>query len=371
MVGPTLGPTFGGWITDTLSWPWIFYINLPFGMLAFALTLSYVRDSRFARRVGSVDWLGLLLLAIGIGAFQTMLERGERLDWFSSRQIVALAVGSVVALVWLILHELRTEHPVIDLRILREPGFGPGVAFAMVLGACLYATVFVLPVYLQQIRGFSANQTGLVILPGALASAFTMAFVGRLQMRMDPRLLITTGAGLFSFAMWQWSHFTTESGYGDFFWPLITRGVGLGLVFVPLTNLAISGLPMAKIPAGTGLYNLMRQLGGSVGIALGATLVQNFTTRARAPLAENVSRYVEVASERFAALTRTMVARGTPPALAEQKALRLLDLIVSRQATMLAFERIFLLFGMVFLLSLPLLLFMRRRSAAAVSGAAH
>ena len=361
MVGPTLGPTFGGWITDALSWPWIFYINIPFGMLAFALTLTYLQDSRFARRVETVDWLGLGLLALGIGALQTMLERGERFDWFASRQIVGLMASSILSLVFLVIHELRTEHPVIDLRILREPGFGAGTAFAMILGACLYATVFVLPVYLQQILGFSANQTGLVILPGAIASAITMAVVGRLQMRVDPRLLVSLGAGLFSFAMWRWSHFTTQSGYSDFFWPLIIRGVGLGLVFVPLTNLAISGLPMHKIPAGTGLYNLTRQLGGSVGIALGATLVQVFSSRARGALTADVSRYSEVAYQRYTGLSQWLVSRGTPPAVADQKALRMLDLAVSRQATMLAFEHIFLLFGLVFLLALPLLFLMRRR----------
>ncbi|TMQ68132.1 MAG: DHA2 family efflux MFS transporter permease subunit [Candidatus Eisenbacteria bacterium] len=368
MVGPTLGPTFGGWITDTLSWPWIFYINLPFGALAFMLTLTYLRDSRFAQRVQRVDWLGLFLLAAGIGALQTMLEHGERNDWFSSREIVALAALSGTALVSFVLHELRTDHPVIDLRILKNLSFAAGVTFAGALGACLYATVFVLPVYLQQLQGFSANQTGLVILPGALASAFTMAFVGRLQERVSPRLLVSLGACLFTLAMWQWSHFTTLSGGRDFFWPLIVRGVGLGLVFVPLTNLAISGLSMDRIPAGTGLFNLTRQLGGSIGIALSATLLPRFTTQARAVLADHVTRSSQVAWERLTATTQSMIARGTPPGLAETKALRVIDLAVTRQATMLAFTKIFLLFGFAFLIALPLLLFMKRRSGAAAGG---
>jgi len=371
MVGPTLGPTLGGWITDVLSWPWIFYINLPFGVLAFALTLTYLQDSRFAQKVGRVDWLGLVLLAIGIGTLQTMLERGERNDWFASREIVGYAAASAVSLVWFVAHELRTEHPVIDLRILANPGFGAGVAFAGMLGACLYATVFVLPVYLQKLQGFTANQTGLVILPGALSTAFAMAFVGRLQQRFDPRVLITIGVCLYTLAMWQWSHFTTESGYGDFVLPLIVRGVGLGLVFVPLTNLAVSGLPMTKIAAGTGLYNLTRQLGGSIGIALGATLLPRFTSMARAPLAAGVSSLGEVSRERVATLTRAMIAKGAPPGVAELKALALLDLAVTKQATMLAFEHIFLLFGFAFLVALPLLLLMRPRSGAVGGGMAH
>jgi len=371
MVGPALGPTFGGWLTDVLSWPWIFYINLPFGMLAFALTLAYVQDSRFAQREERIDWLGLALLAVGIGTLQTMLERGERNDWFASREIVGYAAASATSLTGFVVHELSTEHPVIDLHILANPSFGAGVTFASMLGACLYATVFMLPVYLQQLQGFTANQTGLVILPGALATAFAMVFVGRLQQRFDPRLLITVGVGLFALSMWRWSHFTTQSGYDDFFWPLILRGLGLGLVFVPLTNLAISGLPMTKIAAGTGLYNLTRQLGGSLGIALAATLLPRLTSMARGPLAAGVSSLSEVSRERLAALTQTMSAKGAPPGVAELKALGLLDLAVTKQATMLAFEHIFLVFGFAFLVSLPLLLLMRPRPGGTGGGLAH
>lgn len=372
MVGPTLGPTFGGWITDTFSWPWIFYINLPFGAVAFLLSLGYIRDSRFARRVASIDWLGLALLALGVGTLQTALERGERLGWFDSRQIVVLATVSVVSLASFIWHELHTEHPVIDLRILKNRTLAVGVAMGGMLGVCLYATVFVLPVYLQSLLGFTANQTGMVILPGALASAVTMAVMARAVGKIDPRITVSLGALLFAFAMWQWSHFTTQSGHEQFFWPLIIRGVGLGLVFVPLTNLALSELPMKDIPTGTGLFNLMRQLGGSIGIALSATSLVHFQAQARDTLIANVSRYSEVGRERLAGLTASMIASGTPAPLAESKALMLLDHQVTRQAMMLSFEHIFLLFGFAFVISLPFLLMMRwKKGAMAGGGAAH
>src|SRR6266540_4061193 len=239
MVGPTLGPTVGGWITDAYGWPWIFYINIPFGMLALALTLSFIQDSRHQEKVGRVDYPGLLLLAAGVGALQMMLERGERLDWLASSEVRALAAVSAVSLIAFIWHELRTEHPVVDLRILKSRQLAVGVVFGMVLGVCLYATVFVLPVYLQNVRNFTANQTGLVILPGALASAFTMAVMGRTAGKFDGRLSIVAGVGIFALSMWKHAHFTTDSGMTDFFWPLIFRGVGLGLIFVPLTNLAL------------------------------------------------------------------------------------------------------------------------------------
>src|SRR6266571_3052767 len=371
MVGPTLGPTVGGWITDTYGWPWIFYINIPFGMLALALTLSFINDSLHQERAESVDWLGLALLAIGVGSLQSMLERGERLDWWASGQIRLLAVASVVSLVTFIWHELRTEHPVVDLSILKSRQLAVGVLFGLVLGVCLYATVFVLPVYLQNIRNFTANQTGLVILPGALASAFTMAVMGRTAGKFDARLSIVAGVGIFALSMWKHAHFTTESGMSDFFWPLIFRGVGLGLIFVPLTNLALADLPMSKIPNGTGLFNLMRQLGGSVGIALSATLVQRFSAIHRADLMQNVTAYSFATEARLAAIQQGLIAQGTPLSQAPEKALMVLNGLVTRQALMLSFEQLFLLFGSCFVLSLPLLLLMHKPKRMPGAAMAH
>src|SRR6266446_4283522 len=371
MVGPTLGPTVGGWITDTYGWPWIFYINIPFGMLALALTMSFINDSRHQERPASVDFIGLGLLAVGIGALQTMLERGERLDWWSSGQIRFLAIASVVSLITFVWHELRTDHPVVDLRILKSRQLAVGVVFGLVLGVCLYATVFVLPVYLQNVRQFTANQTGLVILPGALASAFTMAVMGRTTGKFDARLSIAAGVGIFALSMWKHAHFTTESGMSDFFWPLIFRGVGLGLIFVPLTNLALADLPMSKIPNGTGLFNLMRQLGGSVGIAVSATLVQRFTAIHRGDLIANVTAFSEVTRERLGAIVARLIATGTPAPLADAKALAILDGHVTRQALMLSFEQLFLLFGACFVLSLPLLLLMHKSKGMPGGAAAH
>ncbi len=369
MVGPTLGPTVGGYITDAYGWPWIFYINIPFGMLALALTLSFIQDSRHQVKAERVDYPGLLLLAAGVGALQMMLERGERLDWLASSEVRLLAAISVISLITFVWHELRTPHPVVDLSILKSRQLAVGVVFGMVLGVCLYATVFVLPVYLQNVQHFTANQTGLVILPGALASAFTMAFMGRLQGKFDGRLSIIAGVALFALSMWKHAHFTTQSGMPDFFWPLVFRGVGLGLIFVPLTNLALADLPMSRIPNGTGLFNLMRQLGGSVGIALSATLLQRFTAIHKADLAANVTVYAAATQERLAAITNALIARGDAPALASTKAIGVLNGIVTQQALMLSFEQLFLLFGSAFVLSLPLLLLMHKSKGGPGGGA--
>src|SRR2546425_870728 len=371
MVGPTLGPTVGGWITDMYGWPWIFYINIPFGMLALALTMSFINDSRHQERSSRVDFVGLGLLAVGIGALQTMLERGERLDWFASGSVRLLAITSAFSLITFIWHELRTDHPVVDLRILKSRQLAVGVVFGLVLGMCLYATVFVLPVYLQNVRQFTANQTGLVILPGALASAFTMAFMGRLQGKFDGRLSIAAGVGIFALSMGKHAHFTTESGMSDFFWPLIFRGVGLGLIFVPLPNLALADLPMPNIANGTGLFNLMRQLVGSVGIALSATLLQRFAAIHRAELMANVTIYSAATQERLALIERGLLAQGAAAGRLQQGAVAILDRMVTRQALMLSFEQLFLLFGACFVLSLPLLLLMHQSQAAPGGGMAH
>jgi DHA2 family multidrug resistance protein len=371
MVGPTLGPTFGGWITDTWSWPWIFYINVPFGVLAFILSLAYVRNSRFARRVETVDWTGLALLAIGIGTLQTMLERGERLDWFASREIITYACTSSISLASFVWHELHTQHPVIDLRILANRQFGTGCVVGAILGLCLYATVFVLPVYLQQSLGFTANQTGMVILPGALASALTMGTMARTLGKVDGRRIAALGAIMFSFAMWQWSQFTLQSGMGDFFWPLIVRGVALGLVFIPLNNLAVSEVPMSQIGTATGLYNLTRQLGGSIGIALSANAVARFIAEGRATLATHLPANDPMVMARLESITQALVARGAPLAVARAGALGALSREVQRQASMLAFEKVFLLFGLAFLLAVPLSLSLHWQRGSRAGGGAH
>ncbi len=371
MVGPTLGPTLGGWITDTWSWPWIFYINVPFGALAFVLSLAYIQNSRWAKRVASVDWTGLALLAIGIGMLQTLLERGERLDWFDSQEIVFYTITSGLSLIAFVWHELHTEHPVIDLRILKNRQFAIGCICGMILGLCLYATVFVLPVYLQQSLGYTANQTGMVILPGALASAFTMAVMARTLGRIDGRAIAVPGAIMFSFAMWQWSNFTLQSGQDDFFWPLIVRGVALGLVFIPLNNLAVAELPMTQIGAATGLYNLMRQLGGSIGIALSANAVTRFAAEARAALVTHIPVGDPIVQSRLDGITQNLILHGAAPGAARAGALGTLAREVQRQASMLAFEKVFLLFGVVFLIAVPLIMSLRYRPGMRAGGGAH
>jgi DHA2 family multidrug resistance protein len=369
MVGPTIGPTLGGWLTDNYGWPWIFYVNLPVGVLAAVMIIAYVHDPEHQRRPPSVDYIGIGLLAMSVGSLQYLLEYGQREDWFESRSMTALAVTGVLTGVFLVWRELATEHPVIDFRVLRHRQMWVGTLLGVVMGVGLFASVFTLPVFLQSNLRMTAQQTGIALLPGALATAISMAVVGRLTNRFDPRILITIGAMLFATAMWKLSKITGESGTGDFFWPLIFRGVGLGMMFVPLTTITLAELSVKELPQGTGLYNFFRQLGGSLGIAAIATLLSHYTAQFRAILAEHISTGDAVTMSRVDMTTRAMIARGADPWTAKARALSLMDRQLMGQASVIAYSRIYVLSAALILALIPLLLLVRQTKGAA--GAQH
>jgi DHA2 family multidrug resistance protein len=364
MVGPTIGPTLGGWITDNYGWPWIFYINLPVGILAAMMIATYVHDSLHQKKPPTIDYIGIALLAVSVGAIQYVLEHGQRDDWFDSSFILGLTVTGVVGLVLLLWRELTTEHPVIDFRVLRHRQMWVGTLLGVVMGVGLYAMSFTLPVFLQSDLRMTAEQTGIVMLPGAIATALSMFVVGRFSNRFDPRLLITAGALIFATAAWQLSRVTGLSGGSDFFWPLILRGIGLGLMFVPLTTITLAELSPQELPQGTGLYNFFRQLGGSFGIAVIATLLSRYTTQVHATLAEHITRTDDVSLGRLQALTQGMMARGADMWAARREALTLLDRQITAQASVIAYSRIYVLSAVLILALIPLLVLVRQTKGA-------
>ena len=371
MVGPTIGPTLGGWIVDNYQWPWIFYINVPLGILAAILVLTYVRNAPHQARSRTVDVAGIALLAVCIGSLQWMLERGERNDWFESPFIVTLLVVSITAGVLLVWRELTAKEPVIDFRVLKSRQLTGGVLIAAMLGLALYGSVFVLPIFLQQLHGMTAWQTGKIILPGALASAVTMGIVGRNAGRLDARITVTAGSLLFLLSMWMLSRLTLDAGAGDMFWPLIWRGTGLGLIFVPLTNATMADLETERLAQGTGMFNLTRQLGGSLGIAVMATLLGRFAAQNRAALVSHLASGDAGSTARLAALTQGMVAKGASLVVAKQQALALLDAQVMAQANVLAFSRIYVLSGLLLCAALPLLFLFKTGKGRGSVGTAH
>jgi DHA2 family multidrug resistance protein len=289
-----------------------------------------------------------------------VLEHGQREDWFDSRLIVGLTLMGVVGGIALFWRELTTDHPVIDFRVMKHRQMWVGTILGVVMGVGLYAMSFTLPVFLQNNLRMTAEQTGFVLLPGAIATALSMFLVGRLTRVIDPRLLITAGALVFAVAAWQLSLITGESGQSDFFWPLILRGVGLGLMFVPLTTITLAEQSSHELAQGTGLYNFFRQLGGSFGIAGIATLVARYTSQFRAILGEHLSASDPGTMARLQLLTRGMIARGSDPFTARQQALRLMDRQLLGQASVLAYSRIYLLAALVILLLIPLLLLVKQ-----------
>ena len=364
MVGPTIGPTLGGWLTDNYGWPWIFYINIPVGILASVMIAAYVHDRADQRRPGRIDYLGIGLLAVSVGALQYVLEHGQRDDWFDSRIITGLTVTGIVGGVALLWRELTTREPVIDFRVLRHRQMWVGTVLGVIMGIGLYAMSFTLPVFLQSNLRMTAEQTGLVLLPGAIATALSMLVVGRLTRRIDPRILITAGALIFATAAWKLSLITSESGSHDFFWPLILRGVGLGLMFVPLTTITLAELAPSELAQGTGLYNFFRQLGGSFGIAVIASLLARFTAQYHAVLAEHITAVDPTSAQRVQALTRGMVARGADAWTAHERAYRLLEAQVTGQASVIAYSRVYVLSAAIILAIIPLLVLVRQTRGA-------
>jgi len=360
MVGPTIGPTLGGWITDNFSWPWIFYINLPIGILAAVMIAAYVRDSAHQAKSKTIDFLGIALLTVSVGALQYLLEHGERDGWFESPFMVALLAVSVVGGILLVWRELTVDEPVVDFRVLRHRELAVGVVIGVLFGVALLGSVFVLPVFLQNMLHMTAWQTGMVMLPGAAATALTMAISGRLTRSIDSRLVVTAGALLFFLTMRHLSHITAESGTHDFFWPLIVRGFGLGMMFVPLTNIALADLSPREMPAGTALYNFFRTLGGSLGIALMASLLTRFTAQAKAVLAEHLGSTDPMTLERVRQMTAAFVARGADVSSAHGMALRALDGQLAIQANVIAFGRVYMISGYILLACIPLLFLVRK-----------
>lgn len=364
--GPALGPVLGGYLTDHLGWRWIFFINLPVGIVAVLMALVFLpRDAPGEKRAGAasrVDWLGIALLTLGLGCFQTMLEEGQQEDWFNSQFIVAMAVGSALGLLLFIWRELSVEHPAVDLRVLRHRSVAAGSLYSMVMGMGIYGIIFAIPVFVQNDLHFTATQSGLLQMPGALAAAGMMIVVGKFSNRFDPRLLIATGALVTVYCAVLFMRMNPDTGVHSLFWPLIYRSIGSVLMFVPLSLATLGGLPKSEIPAGSGFYNLTRQLGSSVGIALITTFVARQEAVHRAVLVEKLTLFEPQTMARLQAWMAGLARHSADHEGIRRQALHLLDRVVNGQATLLAFSDVFFCVAAAFLLSLPLLLLLGKGS---------
>ncbi|MFI5372090.1 MAG: DHA2 family efflux MFS transporter permease subunit [Candidatus Eisenbacteria bacterium] len=367
--GPAVGPTLGGWIVDNWSWPWIFYINLPIGLIGILMSARFVHEpedirsanvAQAARLKRDFDWLGILLLSVGLASLQYVLEEGNRNDWFDSRLIATLTIVSVASLIGFVLIELHVPAPAVNLRLFRDPVFASATVLAGVMFSSLMAGMFLLPVFMQEMLGFTALKSGLALMPRALVMMVVTPIVGRIYNHVSPRLLIAIGVLCVGLGCWNMGSFTLETSDVGIIGTLLLQGVGFSFLFVPLATVALSFVPRVQLADATGLNSVVRQFGGSAGLAIYGTLLTQYGVRARAAVGTHVNAYRPEVVQRLEAITHGMMQRGMDAPSAHAAALEALNGMVTRQAMVIAFERVFALTGLVLLLTLPLVLLLRQ-----------
>ncbi len=371
VIGPTIGPTLGGYIVDNFTWPWIFFVNIPIGITAAILAFTYVKEPKHERVVSKIDWLGIGYLIVGIASLQYVLERGQFEDWFDSRTIVLLSVLSAVSLILFVWHELHTEHPAVELHVLKSRTLAICAFLTFIIGFGLFSSVFIVPLFAQRLLGYNAMQTGLLMLPGAAVTMVALPFIGKIQQRgAPPQVMIFIGFVLTALFTYLLSRISLDANYGTFLGPLIIRGIGLPLCFVPITTLAVSSLHPRDIPQGVALNNMMRQLGGSFGIAIVNTYLAHRIGVNRVGLISHVTEYSMATQQRLNGMIQAFMAKGSSLVAAKQQAMKALDGMVIRQTMVKSYLDIFLFVTVFFLLCLPLIMTLRRGRTAVSADAA-
>ncbi len=371
IVGPTLGPPLGGYIVDHFSWPYIFYINIPVGIIATLLTLQFIRSPKYAekRSVSEVDWLGIFLLMVAVGSLQYILEKGQEDDWFSSKLIITLTVTTILALYCFIWREMVYKYPIVELKVLRNGNLRMGVILSFIQGFVLFGSTFIVPLYTQGTLGWDAFQSGMLMIPSTLMVAFMMPIIGQLIQRgVSQKYLIATGMVIFFlYSLMTYKIMTPQTSADDFFWPLMVRGVGLGLLSVPISTMALSTLKGIEIGQGAAFSGMMRQLGGSFGVALISTYLTRDIISHRGDLVTHLNIYDPAVQNHVQGIAAGMQAKGMPPDVALKSAYQMMDGSVSLQATILSYMDIFLYVGVLFLVCVPVVLVFAKTSKSKMS----
>jgi DHA2 family multidrug resistance protein len=372
VVAPILGPVLGGWLTDNYSWRWVFYINIPVGIASIVMTKLYIFDPPYLKAESrKVDYWGIGMLAVGIGALQIVLDKGQEEDWFSSNMIVVLSTVAAVTLAALIWHLLDTDEPIVDLRVFKERSYAVGVFLMTVVGFVLYGSMVLLPVMLQTLLGYPPLQAGIAMAPRGIGSFFMMPITGMMTGKFDPRKLLTVGLVVGGSTLLWLSWLNLQAGYWDIFWPQLLQGVGMSLLFVPLTTISMDAIPREKMGNATSLFNLMRNIGGSVGIAITGTMLARHSQSTSVTLGANVTPYDAASQSMLFQLRAAFLAAGSDAVTATSRAYAALAGLIQRQATMVSFVGIFQLMGVMFIALVPLVLLMKRPRGRPGSVAAH
>jgi DHA2 family multidrug resistance protein len=349
MVGPILGPTLGGWLTEYYNWRWVFYINLPVGILTFVGLSAFLAETKLSRI--KLDWIGFLSLGLAIGALQMMLDRGEQLDWFSSLEVQIEAGLTVLGFYLFIVQTLTAEQPFIDPRIFRDRNFAVGLMFIFVVGIILLATLALLTPYLQNLMGYPVLTAGLVLAPRGFGTMLAMMICGRLINRVDPRLLLATGFALTAQVLWEMTGFTPDVSQWTLIRTGVTQGMGLGFMFVPLSTITFATLTPEFRTQGTALYSLSRNIGSSIGISFVTFLLVRNTQAMHSAITEHVTPYNDALRDPFVSQIWNLATEAGRAALNSE---------ITRQATIVAYGDDFKLMMIVALAVLPLVLLLRR-----------
>jgi DHA2 family multidrug resistance protein len=362
LVAPVVGPLLGGWITDNIAWPWIFYINVPVGIVAGLLTWIVYRKRETATARIPIDKVGLGLLILWVGALQVMLDKGKDLDWFNSTEIVVLALIAVAGVTFFIIWELTDAHPIVDLSLFRRRNFWVSTLAMLLAYGMFFGNVVLLPLWLQQYMGYTATLAGLVLAPVGLLAIFLTPLVGRVMHRVDPRIFVTISFGIFALVLFMRAHFNTDATIGTLLVPTVIQGAALACFFIPLIAIGLSGLTPDRIPAASGLMNFARITAGSFGTSIVTTLWDRRATLHHAQLIEHLTPGDPVASQALGNLQ----AGG----IGAQQSYGVLNRLVDNQAFMLSANDIFYVSGVLFLVLVFVIWLARPTAGAQAAGAA-
>jgi DHA2 family multidrug resistance protein len=377
VVAPAIGPTLGGWITDNYSWHWIFLINVPIGILSLVLTQRVVRDPAYLRNLKKsnlrADYIGISLIVIGVGFLQYVLDKGQENDWFSSRTIVVSTIIAGIALSALVVREVTHENPIMDLRLMSRRNFVAAASFSFILGIVLNGSTILLPQFLQNDLGYTAQQAGMALSPGGIALAFMMPIAGILAMKFDPRAIIAIGFAITSFGLFHLTNIYLGISFNTMIVYRVIQVIGIPLIFIPISTLNYVGIPQEKFNQVSGISNFLRNLGGGIGVSLLGNFVARQGQIHRMDLTTHTNHANPFFEHQLNAIAASFQATGTGVAEASHKALAQLSAQVDLQSNALAFVNAFWVMGVVVLLLTPLPFLMRRPSPeeAKASAAMH